>query len=183
MSETTETYRTRVSGLWRPEHTLLDGEGRTLGVLRVRRNRVGLVVGADYHPAAGEVLHFRREPGLLRAQFSLWTEGKEWLGSSIRQGFLRRTVELWTSTRPYRLVPRLGLAKGWRMVASKTGLVAELAHPLFGRGATLTVHRKLDFELLLLGYFVGTLALWESVPPTSLEAAERAAPGAAAPTA
>jgi hypothetical protein len=177
MSDAPETYRTRVSGFWSPRHTLTDEEGKELGVLEVRRNRVGMVVGADYRPKAGEVLHFRREPGLLRGQFSLWTEGKEWLGSSIRPGVLRRTVELWTSTRPYRLVPRLGLGKGWRMVATKTGLVAEIAHPWFGRGATLTVHRKLDFELLLLGYFIGTLALWETVPPTALEAVDRTTPG------
>lgn len=179
MSETTELYRTRVTGFWSPRHTLLDAAGKPLGVLSVRRNKLGLVVGAEYRPEQGEVLHFRREPGLLRAQFSLWTDGKEWLGSSIRQGVVRRTVELWTSTRPYRLVPRLGLGKGWRMVATKTGLVAELAFPWFGRGATLTVYRKLDFELLLLGYFVGTLALWETVPPTSLEAVDRTAPGTA----
>jgi len=180
MPEATETYRTRVSGFWSPRHTLLDGEGKTLGVLAVRRNRVGMIVGAEYRPEQGEVLQFRREPGLLRAQFSLWTEGKEWLGSSIRQGVVRRTIELWTSTRPYRLVPRLGLGKGWRMVATKTGLVAEIAHPWIGRGATLSVYRKLDFELLLLGYFVGTLGLLESTAPTSLEAVDRTAPGAAA---
>lgn len=175
MSETIETYRTRVAGFWSPEHTLLDEAGKALGVLTVKRNGVGMVVAGEYRPTQGEVLHFRREPGLLRAQFSLWTEGKEWLGSSIRQGVVRRTIELWTSTRPYRLVPRLGLGKGWRMVASKTGLVAEIEHAWVGRGATLKVHRKLDFELLLLGYFVGTLALWESVPPTSLEAVQRSA--------
>ena len=81
MSESIETYRTRVSGFWSPKHTVLDGAGKPLGVLSVRRNRVGMIVGADYRPEAGEVLHFRREPGLLRAQFSLWTDGKEWLGS------------------------------------------------------------------------------------------------------
>ena len=181
MSKPRETYRTRVSGFWSPKHTFLDEDGKEIGKLTVRRNRVGLIVGAEYRPERGEVLDFRREPGLLRAQFSVWTEGREWLGSSIRQGIARRTVELWTSTRPYRLVPRLGFSRGWRMVATKTGLVAEIQHGLLSRNATLEVHRKLDFELLLLGYFVGNLALNESLPPTSLEAQDRTS-GAARPS-
>ena len=31
-----------------------------------------------------------RDPGLLRSQFSVWTEGREWLGSSLRWGWTRR---------------------------------------------------------------------------------------------
>ena len=173
MSKPRETYRTRVSGLWSPKHTFLDEDGKEIGVLRMRRNAVGLIVAGEYVPERGERLDFRREPGLLRAQFSVWTEGREWLGSSIRQGVARRTVELWTSTRPYRLVPSLGLGRGWRMVATKTGLVADIRHGLLSRNATLEVHRKLDFELLLLGYFVGNLALLESLPPTSIETQDR----------
>ena len=40
---------------------------------------------------------------------------------------------------------------------------------LFGRSATLELYRKLDFELLLFAYFVGTLAPNEMIWPTSLE--------------
>ncbi len=166
------TLRTTVRGRLRPRHTILDEEGRVLGVLTVRRNRWGLVVGADYHPEKGEILHVRRDPGLLRAQFSLWTEGKEWLGSSLRWHIGRRQIDVWTGSRPYRIVPRRGLARGWRIIATKTGEAAAVQAPLIGRGCTLVQHRKMDLELLLFCYFLGSLSLGESLLPTSLDVLE-----------
>ena len=86
MVDTLKTYSTRVSGFLRPRHTVLDGDGKELGVLEVRRNRLGIIQNALWKPAKGEVLELRRDPGLLRAQFACWTEAREWLGSSIRPG-------------------------------------------------------------------------------------------------
>lgn len=173
MAQPRNTYTTRVSGLLRPRHTVLDEEGKELGVLEVRRNRLGMIVAGQWKPAKGEVLEFRRQPGILRAQFACWTEEREWLGSTIRPGVLRRTVEMWTGGKPMRLVPSLGFGRGWRVVGSKSGLVAETSHGWLSRGATLEVWRKMDFELLLFAYFIGGLALWESALPTSLEAVDR----------
>lgn len=179
MADPLKTFTTRVSGFIRPRHTVSDGEGKELGVLEVRRNRLGMIVRADWTPTKGEKLVFRRDPGLLRAQFACWTEAREWLGSTIRPGVMRRTVEVWTGGKPLRLVPSLGLGRGWRVVGAKSGLVAELEHSWIGRGAKLSTYRKMDFELLLFAYFVGGLALWESALPTSLEAVDRGSPQAA----
>ncbi|MEZ5974749.1 MAG: hypothetical protein R3E96_07865 [Planctomycetota bacterium] len=63
-----------------PRHTIQDSEGRTLGVLTVTRNWRGMVIAGEYSPEKGEKLLLRREPGLQRAQFSLWTGDREWLG-------------------------------------------------------------------------------------------------------
>ncbi|MEM9382957.1 MAG: hypothetical protein AAGB93_23615 [Planctomycetota bacterium] len=168
-----KTYRTRVSGFLRPRHVVTDEDGKEVGVLQVHRNRVGLIVRAVWTPSKGEVLEIKRDPGLLRAQFACWTEGREWLGSTIRPGFTRRTIEMWTGGKPLRLVPRLALGRGWRIVGAKSGLVAELEHSLLGRDATLSTYRKIDLELLVFAYFVGSIALWESALPTSLEAVDR----------
>lgn len=178
MAEPLKTYRTRVSGFLSPRHVVLDEDGAELGVLAVQRNRLGLIVGADWQPAKGEKLHFRRDPGLLRAQFACWTEAREWLGSTIRPGVARRTIEMWTGGKPLRLVPRLELGRGWRVVGAKSGLVAQIDHGWLTRGATLRVYRKMDLELLLFAYFIGGLALWESALPTSLEAVDRGTPAA-----
>jgi hypothetical protein len=79
----TAVYGVRIAGFWNSTHRLSTAEG-PLGVLTVQRNRWGMVVGGRYSPAKGEVLVIRRDPGLLRSQYSMWTEGKEWLGSSLR---------------------------------------------------------------------------------------------------
>lgn len=169
MPEPIQTFTTRVRGRWAPRHTILDERGHELGVLTVGRNRWGMVVAGEYRPERGEVLSFRRDPGLLRAQFSLWTDGREWLGSSLRWHVGRRQIDVWTGGKPYRVVPRAGLRRGWRVVATKTGEVAEIRAPWLGRGCTIDVHRKIDFELLLFCYFLGSMTLAESIPPTSLE--------------
>lgn len=165
-----KSLKTKVSGLWSPRHTFLDDEGNTLGVLSVKRNKWGMVVSADYRPEKGEVLYFRRDPGLLRAQFSLWTDGKEWLGSSLRWHVGRRQIDVWTGGRPYRVVPRRGFGRGWRVVATKTGEAAEVRSPLVGKNSTVEQFRKMDFELLLFCYFLGSISLVESFLPTSLDA-------------
>src|SRR5204862_7621837 len=86
------TYRTKKSGLFSPRHVILDAEGKELGVLTVSRNKRGTIVGARYQPAQGEVLAIRRDPGILRSQFSCWTEGREWIGSSLRWSFFAREI-------------------------------------------------------------------------------------------
>lgn len=180
MTKARQTFRTEVSGLWSPRHRILDDEGRELGVLSVHRNRFGMVVSGEYRPERGEVLSFRRDPGILRGQFSLWTDGKEWLGSSLRWNVVRRQIDVQTGSKPLRIVPALGWRRGWRLVAPKTGRMARIETPLFSRNSTLQVYRKMDFELLLFAYFLGSLILTESLLPTALDALESATQEAAA---
>lgn len=182
MADKTKTFRTRIAGWWKPRHTILDEEGQELGVLSVHRNWRGMIMGGQYHPEKGEKLVFRRDPGLQRAQFSLWTEEGEWLGSSLRPHPFRRRIDVWNSVRPYRVVPKRSFGRGWRIIASKTGEVADIEQPLFPRGSTWTAQRKLDFELLLFCYFLGSMTPAESWLPTSLDADYRTK-GAAATTA
>ena len=169
MAEPIQTYHTRVSGLWNPRHTILDESGAELGLLSVRRNRLGMVVSGEYRPEKGEVLYFRRDPGLLRAQFSVWTDGKEWLGSSLRWNVVRRQIDVWTGSKPYRIVPAQTFSRGWRLVASKTGEVAQIRPKPLRRDSTIEVFRKMDFELVLFSYFLGSIALSESFFPSSLD--------------
>ncbi len=169
MANPIRTYTTKVSGLWSPRHTIRDEEGATLGTLTVKRNWRGMVVSAEYRPEKGEVLSFRRDPGLLRAQFSVWTDGSEWLGSSLRPSVIERSIELWTGGKPYRVVPTPEVGRGWRVVATKTGEVARISLGLVGRSAKIEAFRKVDFEILLFCYFVGTLTPNEMFWPTSLE--------------
>lgn len=176
MANKQKKFTTRVSGILRPRHTVMDEEGKELGVLEVQRSRLGLIVGATWKPVKGEILEIRRDPGLLRAQFACWTEAREWLGSSIRPGVARRTIEMWTGGKPLRLVPRLELGRGWRIVGAKSGVVAQIDHGFLGRSAEISTFRKIDFELLIFAYFIGGLALWESALPTSVESVDRGTP-------
>ncbi len=170
MPEPIQTLRTKVRGRLRPQHTILDSEGQALGVLEVSRNRAGMIVLGRYQPVEGESLLLRRDPGLLRAQFSLWTEDREWLGSSLRWHIGRRQIDVWTGAKPYRIVPRTGLARGWRVIAARTGEVARIRTPLVGRSSVIEQYRKMDQELLVFCYFLGSLSLGESLLPTTLEA-------------
>ena len=119
---------------------------------------------------------------MLRSQFSLWTEGNEWLGSSLRRNFLRRDIEIWTGTKPYRILPLEGFRRGWRLLAPKTGEMAQVHAPLFGRRASIEVYRRIEFELLLFTWFLGAQLLCESfwpgpavdVTPESLASASKA---------
>jgi len=168
MSEPITTYQTEVSGLWSPRHVFHEA-GQRLGVLSMVRNRAGMVVGGRWNPESGEVLHFRREPGLLRPQFSVWSEAREWLGSSDRCHYFQRRLDLWTGGKPYRLVPLTGLGRGWRLIASRTGESLRIEHGLLRRRASVRVYRKTELELILFAYFLGAIALNQSLPPTSLD--------------
>lgn len=165
MPETIATYRTRVSGLFRPRHVIVDAGGKEVGVLSISRNKKGVITGARYQPAQGEVLAIRRDPGILRSQFSCWTEGREWIGSSLRWSFFAREIALATGNKPYRLLPVAGLRRGWRMFAPKTGEMARIEPRGLGRGSTIQVFRRVDFELVLFAYFLGSQVYSESFWP------------------
>lgn len=169
MSDLKTSYTVRSSGLWSPRHAILDEEGNRLGTLSARRNRYGMIVSGEYRPEKGEVLFLRRDPGLLRAQFSLWTEGGEWLGSSLRWNVARRQIDMWTGSKPYRVVPSSGPGFGWRMVAARTGASARVRSGPLGRSHKIEVYRKTDFELVLFAFFLGSLSHWESFFPTALD--------------
>ncbi len=164
MADKTTTYTTRVSGLWNTQHTLSGPEGE-LGTLSLRRNRLGMVVAGRYEPLKGEVLEFRRDPGILRSQFSLWTEGKEWLAAALRWGFVQREVNLSTGSKPMRLVPLPGFKRGWRLLAPKTGEMARVVARPFSRGCRVEVYRRMDFEVVIFAYFLGSQLLLESMWP------------------
>jgi len=158
------TYRASVRGLWNSEHRL-QADGVEVGVLRIRRNAWGLVVGGEYLPTKGERLVIRRDPGLLRSQFSIWTEGREWLGSSLRWHFVGREVVLYTGSRPLRLLPLPGFQRGWTLQAPRTGEMARIELPWIGTSAQIELYRKLEFELLLFSYFIGWQIRFESAWP------------------
>ena len=164
MPEAIATYRIRVRGWWNTRHTLFEGDTE-LGVLSIERSAKGRIDAGHYRPLKGEVLHFRRDPGLLRSQFSLWTEGREWLGSSLRWSFVRREIALATGNKPYRLVPVAGFRRGWRILAPKTGEVARILPRAFRRSTTIEVYRRTDFELVLFAYFLGCQIYLESAWP------------------
>ncbi|MBM3988925.1 MAG: hypothetical protein FJ294_13325 [Planctomycetes bacterium] len=153
MAEPVARYRTQVSGLWNTTHRIVGNDGE-LGVLTMRRNRFGLVCEGRWSPHKGEVLHFRRDPGILRSQFSLWTAGREWLGSSLRSSFLHREIVLHTGSRPLRIVPLSGLRTGWTIQAPRTGELARLEGGLVLRSMRLDVYKKLELEQLLFAYFL-----------------------------
>ena len=161
MPEVIATSEARVFGLWRTVHRF-DGAGGLEGTLTVERNAFGLVVRARYAPVKGEVLILRRDPGILRSQFSLWTENREWLGSSLRSSWVKPEIALSTGNKPYRLVPLPRFGRGWRILAPKTGEMARLLPSFSGRSTRLEVYRRLDPELLVFAYFLGWQVFRES---------------------
>ncbi len=165
MPEVRKTYQVRVEGLWSAAHTIRGPKG-DLGVLRTRRNAAGVVAGGRYEPSRGEVLVLRRDPGLRRGQFSLWTEAREWLGSSLRWSPFSREVVLHTGSRPLRVLPTPGFGRGWRLQAPQAGEMARILYPRpLGRAARLEVYRRMDFEILLFAYFLGSQSHRESFWP------------------
>jgi hypothetical protein len=156
---------------------LATGEG-PLGVLSIQRNRWGMVTGGRYSPTKGEVLIVRRDPGLLRSQFSLWTEGKEWLGSSLRWHVARREIVLHTGSRPLRILPLTRFRCGWSLQAPKTGEMARILGWPLARSAKVEVYRKVEMELVVFAYFLGAQLMPESIwPGRNLEGdSESAAP-------
>jgi hypothetical protein len=179
MTEPLSIQRVRVRGLWNARH-VFESEAGPQGELAVQRNAFGLIVRATWRPTQGETLTFRRDPGLLRGQFSVWTEGREWLGSALRPHFVRREIELSTPSKALRLVPLSGLRRGWRLHAPKTGELARFEAHGLGRGARVRVFRRVEPELVLFAYFLGRLGWAGSLlpgPPLAEDAA--GAPGAA----
>ena len=158
------SYRFRVSGIWNTRHEVSNDDG-VVGVMHVRRNRWGRIDEAEYRPEKGEVLRIRREPGLLRGQFSSWTEAREWLGSSLRPGLFRREIQVSTGSKPLRMFASPGFGRGWRVTAARTGDVAEIERSPLGRGARMQVHKRADLEVLLFAYFLSALSGWESWLP------------------
>lgn len=158
------TYTTRVSGLWSSRHELWKEDER-LGLLTMDRNWHGMVTAGEYRPEKGEVLILRRDPGLLRSQFSLWTEEREWLGSSLRWSPLARSVQINTGGKPYTLLPSSGLKRGWILQAPKTGVSMRFEAGLVGRDSKLEVFRRMEFQLLVFAYFLGSQIYLESLLP------------------
>jgi len=169
-AEAIATYRTRARGLPRSAYEIEGPDGK-LGLLRVRRNGAGMIVGGRFEPVKGEVLTFRREPGILRGQFSLWTEGREWLGSSLRPGFVQREIALSTGAKSFRLLPTSSFGRGWRMLAPKTGEMARILPDGFGR-SRIEVYRRVDTELLLFAFFLSTQVQCESWWPARADEGE-----------
>jgi hypothetical protein len=164
VTEPAHRYDVEISGWLTPTHRITGRDGE-VGVLEVARGRFGIVSGARFVPRSGEVLTIRRDPGLLRSQYSVWTEGREWLGSSLRWHFLRREIVLHTGSRPLRMLPLRGFRSGWSLLAPRTGELARvLARPL-SRRARIEVYGKVDLELLFFAYFIGSQVLVESLWP------------------
>lgn len=170
MVERIATYTTRARGFPRSRHEI-DGPDGRLGVLHVERNHLGMVVRGRFVPEKGEVLNFRREPGILRSQFSLWTEGREWLGSSLRPGFVQREIALSTGAKSFRLLPTASFGRGWRMLAPKTGEMARILPDGLGR-SRIEVFRRVDTELLVFAFFLSVQVHGESWWPARADEGE-----------
>ncbi|MAE29138.1 MAG: hypothetical protein QF724_07795 [Planctomycetota bacterium] len=166
MSQSDKNLQVRVSGLWNTTHRI-SGDDGPVGTVRVRRNMWGMVVAGEYQPEKGEQLSIRRDPGLLRSQFSLWTEAREWLGSSLRWSVRRREVSLSTGQKALRLLPLPGWGRGWLLVAPRTGEMARIRLGLLGRAGTIEIKRRADLELVVFAWFLGFQISWESLPPAS----------------
>ena len=160
-------YHARVSGLWNTRHAISREEESgpvELGTLSVSRNLL-MVTGGTFTPTEGEVLMARREPGLLRSQFSLWTDGREWLGSSLRRTTLKRQIDISSGSTAFRLLPISGLQMGWSLYAPKTGQACRVTASPLGRSAKIEVFRRLDFPLVIFSYFLGFQVYLESLAP------------------
>ena len=160
----TASYQIHAKGFWSPVIHISGPDG-DVGVLKVSRNRWGMVVSAAYTPEKGEKLEIRRDPGILRSQFSLWSEGREWLGASLRWSFIGREVDLSTGPRPMRLIPLPGFCAGWALHAPKTGQMAQVR---LGKEGKIDVFRRMDFEVVIFALFLSHLTRVESWWPGPL---------------
>jgi hypothetical protein len=167
-SSKTQTFSTHVSGFWNTTHEVRDADG-SVGSLEFKRSALGFVVAGTYRPLKGEVLVFRRDPGILRSQFSLWTEDREWLGSALRWSFIAREINVSTGSKPLRMIPLAGFRRGWRLMAPKSGELARMVARPFSRGCEITVQRRMDFEQVLFAYFLSAQLLAESFWPGPAE--------------
>ena len=161
MSDPTATYTFHAKGLWKPCLRISDSDGE-LGTLTLRRNRWGMVTGAAWRPLKGEKIDIRRDPGILRSQFSLWSEGREWLGASLRWSFIGRIIDLSTGTKAMRLVPLAEFSAGWTLHAPKTGRMAKIH---LGSSPKVDVYRRVNFEVVLFALFLSYLSRIESYWP------------------
>jgi len=169
----TQHYATRVLGFWNTRHEVRK-DGEIVGTFEMRRNGFGLVTSGTYRPTKGETLILRRDPGILRSQFSLWTDSDEWLGSALRWSFFGRAIDISTGSKPLRLIPLPGFRRGWRLMAPKSGEMARICARPFSRGAEIDIHRRMDLEQVLFAYFLGAQLFAESFWPGPAEQDSRA---------
>lgn len=166
-------YLVRAKGLVNPAFEF-EREGQVLGTMR-RTRLLGCLrlQGAVYEPVQGETITIQRDPGLLRSQFSAWSQvhggqGREWLGSSINYGIIGREISLHNGTKPFRLIPSKTFGPGWELHAPKTGLTATFKK--VSGGIEIGLERRVDFFLLLLAFHnVATARLasiWPGPDPT-----------------
>jgi hypothetical protein len=168
MPEAVSIYTTKVSGLWSSRHEffLTTPTGQELqGTLTLQRGPLGAVRSGTYRPVKGAVFVFERDPGMVRGQFMMWSETREWIGSTIRFHMLRRLIDINTGGKPFKLAPRAGFGRGWSLYAPKSGEVARILVPFIGRSARIEVYRKTPFTLLLLAYFLNAQGYCESLWP------------------
>ena len=148
-------YIVRPQGLLNPTFQF-EREGEVLGHMRRERALgIGRLRASLYTPLSGEPISVQRDPGLLRSQFSAWSQihggqGREWLGSSINYEVLGREITLHNGTKPFRLIPTKAFGMGWELHAPKTGLVATFKKK--GRAVEIHLDRRVDFFLLLLSF-------------------------------
>jgi hypothetical protein len=160
-------YHVQVRGFWNTTHEFsqdTDTGRKVLGTLSIKRG-LWMVTEGVYKPLEGEVLTFRRDPGLLRSQFSVWTDGREWLGSSLRWTTARRRIDLSTGSKPYTMLPIEGWRMGWSLYAPKSGEMARLVAEGLGRQARIESYRRIEFPMLVLMYFLGSQIYLESLIP------------------
>jgi hypothetical protein len=162
MSEVLARYTARARGLWNPSHEIAQ-DGSPLGELRYTRAPLGYVRSAEYRPLKGEVWTFERNPGLVRSQFTMWTEKREWLGSSVRFRYFRPVIEIDTGGKPFHLTATPQWCLGWSLYAPKTGEVARVRVGL--RGGRIDVLRKLQYPLVLFAWFLASQVRIESIAP------------------
>lgn len=148
---------------------VFEREGEVLGTMR-RTRRMGFLrlQGSVYTPVSGETITIQRDPGLLRSQFSAWSQvhggqGREWLGSSINYGLFGREISLHNGNKPFRLVPSKAFGSGWELHAPKTGLTATIKKK--GGAIEIELERRVDFFLLLLAFHNVATAWLLSVLP------------------
>lgn len=162
MSDVLATYTARARGLWNASHEISQ-DGTVIGELRFHRAPLGWVRRAEYRPTKGELWSFERNPGLVRSQFTMWSEKREWLGSSVRFSYLRPMIEIDTGGKPYHLAASPSFGPGWTLYAPKTGEVARVRVGL--RGGRVEVLRKTQLTLLVFAWFLGCQGRLESVLP------------------
>jgi len=168
MPEVVSTYTTKVSGLWSSRHEIAlktDTGSEVQGTLSINRGPLGAVRSGTFRPLKGATYVFERDPGMVRGQFMMWSESREWIGSTIRFHVLRRVVDINTGGKPFKLAPLREFGRGWSLYAPKTGEIARFNWPLVGRSARIEVYRKTPFTLLLLAYFMSTQASYETLWP------------------